>query len=106
MTSGGPHHTASPDCSGGSNQDVPRFICKAVAREFVRVLAAELPNDQELLVAIDRLLAQATGFAREGLSTHILSARFHTNVIVAVDNDPQFDWLLPAVRKRLNDAAC
>lgn len=81
------------------------FISKAVEKGLTRVLAVEVVNNPTLFAEIDRVLEQAVAISRQGLIAHAVGARLDTHVIFVLDQDPQLDWLLPAVRKRLADAA-
>jgi pimeloyl-ACP methyl ester carboxylesterase len=80
-------------------------ICRAGARGLTRVYAADVPKNDALFQEIDQVLEQATTLARQELIAHAVCARFDTHVIVLLDQDPEYDWLLPAVRQRLVDAA-
>jgi predicted esterase len=52
---------------------------------------------------IDRMLQQAKAIGRDGVVSHVKCARFANELIVLLDNDPHYDWLLPAVYRRLSE---
>jgi hypothetical protein len=56
------------------------------------------------LYNIDQVLQQANSLGRQGSFIHAACIRFDRDVALFLDNDPQYDWLLPAVQKRLREA--
>src|SRR5207245_11364812 len=52
----------------------------------------------------DQVLPQARPLGRHGSCIHCTCVRFGREIAILLDNDPQYDWLLAAVRQRLNDA--
>ncbi len=58
----------------------------------------------DLAGLIDDILQQTKSLGHEGDWVHVACARFGSHVIVLVDQDSRFDWILPAVRKRLREA--
>ena len=52
---------------------------------------------------IDRIFAEAKKVAWQGSIHPIECARFENHLIALSDPDPQCDWLLPAINKRLRD---
>jgi hypothetical protein len=53
---------------------------------------------------IDQVLQQANLLGRQGSYVHATCIRFGHEVALFLDNDSQYDWLLPAVQKRLREA--
>jgi hypothetical protein len=53
---------------------------------------------------LDRVLQQANLLGRQGSYVHATCMRFDHEVALFLDNDVQYDWLLPAVQKRLREA--
>jgi len=53
---------------------------------------------------IDQVLQQANLLGRQGSHIHATCIRFDREVALFLDNDTQYDWLLPAVQKRLREA--
>jgi len=51
---------------------------------------------------IDRILRQASGLGRKDGVTHVQCLRLIDEMIILTDNDPNFNWLLPAIYKRLS----
>jgi predicted esterase len=80
-------------------------VCRAGARGLTRVYALDVPKNNALFQDIDHVLDQAAPLVGQGLNAHAVCARFDTHVIVLLDQDPDYDWVLPAVRQRLVDAA-
>lgn len=65
-----------------------------------------LPQSRgRLLSELDRVLEEVRLLGRRGAVVHVQSARFGSELIVLVDEDPEYDWVLPAVRQRIIDAA-
>ena len=52
---------------------------------------------------IDHILQQAKALGREGNFFHVQCTRVGNELIVLVDRDPRYDWMLPAVQKRLRE---
>jgi predicted esterase len=52
---------------------------------------------------IDHILQQAKTLGREGNFLHVQCTRVASQLIVLVDRDPRYDWILPAVQKRLRE---
>ncbi len=52
---------------------------------------------------IDRMLQQVKAIGREGAVSHVKCARFANELIILLDSDPHYDWLLPAVYSRLSE---
>jgi predicted esterase len=50
---------------------------------------------------IDRVLEETRAIGRDGAVSHVKCARLGTELIVLVDPGPRYDWVLPAVRKRV-----
>ncbi len=55
------------------------------------------------LQGIDQLLQQARTLGREGNVHHVQCMRQGNQVLVLVDGDPRYDWVLPAVQQRLRE---
>jgi len=53
---------------------------------------------------IDQVLHQANLLGRQGSYVHATCIRCGHDVALFLDNDAQYDWLLPAVQKRLREA--
>jgi hypothetical protein len=53
---------------------------------------------------VDQVLHQANLLGRQGSFMHASCCRFYRDVVVVLDNDAQYDWLLSAVQKRLREA--
>jgi hypothetical protein len=53
------------------------------------------------LTGIDRVLEEAKSVGRRDMIVHVNCARFGDEVVVLVDSDAQFDWVLPALQGRL-----
>jgi hypothetical protein len=53
---------------------------------------------------VDQVLLQAKLLGRQGSNIHATSVRFDHEVALFLDSDAQYDWLLPAVQKRLREA--
>jgi len=53
---------------------------------------------------IDQVLHQANLLGRQGSDVHATCIRCGHDVALFLDNDAQYDWLLPAVQKRLREA--
>jgi hypothetical protein len=53
---------------------------------------------------VDQVLHQATLLGRQGSCIHATCCRFEREVALFLDNDAQYEWLLPAVQKRLREA--
>jgi hypothetical protein len=77
------------------------------------VLAAYPELDQRTLLiplltnlafdGIDRMFEEAKELAPQDSIPHMECARFGHQIIVLVDPKPQYDWFLPAIKKRLHD---
>jgi predicted esterase len=79
------------------------------------ILAASAPRDSSqrgILVpllanvayaGIDRMLLQARAVGREGAFAHVQGARWGNELVILLDDDPRYDWVLPAVKKRLRE---
>jgi predicted esterase len=83
-----------------------RWIADAVGQGLTRVYALtveERAGDSDRLQAIDLVLQQAKALGRRESIVHATCTRFGHEVVMLVDDDPHFDWLLPAVRKRLRE---
>jgi predicted esterase len=52
---------------------------------------------------VDQILQQAKTFGREGNFLHVQWRRMANQVVVLSDRDPRYDWILPAVKKRLRE---
>lgn len=55
------------------------------------------------LTEVDTMLEKAKEVTREGKYTHIEYARFADDLVVLVDKHYRWDWLVPAVEKRLRE---
>jgi predicted esterase len=66
------------------------------------MLASTLAN--VAYAGVDRMLQQTRIIGRRENLAHVACARFGHRVIVLVDGDPHFEWLLPAEDKRLREA--
>jgi predicted esterase len=55
------------------------------------------------LESIDHILQQAKALGREGNFLHVQCTRVGNELIVLCDRDPRYDWILPAVQKRLRE---
>ncbi len=53
---------------------------------------------------IDQLLHEANLLGRQGSNIHAMCIRFDWDVALFLDCDAQYDWLLPALQKRLREA--
>src|SRR5262249_45498580 len=53
---------------------------------------------------VDQVLLQAKVLGRQGPHVHAMCMRFDHEVALFLDNDAQYEWLLPAVQKRLREA--
>lgn len=56
------------------------------------------------LHSVDQVLLQANLLGRQGSSVHATCVRFDHEVALFLDHDAQYEWLLPAVQKRLREA--
>jgi hypothetical protein len=52
---------------------------------------------------IDRMFQEAKELAPQDSIPRMLCARFGTHLVVLVDPKPQYDWFLPALKKRIHD---
>jgi hypothetical protein len=52
---------------------------------------------------IDHILQQARALGREGNFHHVQSTRVDNQLVVLSDRDPRYDWIVPAVQKRLRE---
>ncbi|HEY7428717.1 MAG TPA: hypothetical protein VH682_31090, partial [Gemmataceae bacterium] len=52
---------------------------------------------------IDHILQQARTLGREGNCLHVQCTRVANQLVVLSDRDPRYDWILPAVQKRLRE---
>ena len=55
------------------------------------------------LTEIDKMLEKAKEVTRGGKYTHIEYARYADDLVVLIDKHPRWDWLIPAVEKRLRE---
>ncbi len=55
------------------------------------------------LEGIDQILQQAKALGREGNFLHVQCLRAGNELIVLADQDPRYEWILPAVKKRLRE---
>lgn len=55
------------------------------------------------LEGIDQILQQAKALGREGHFLHVQCLRVGSQLVVLADQDPRYDWIVPAVRKRLRE---
>jgi dienelactone hydrolase len=53
---------------------------------------------------IDQILQQARTLGREGNFLHVQCTRAANQMVLLLDQDSRYDWLLPAVQKRLREA--
>jgi len=101
--------------------DCDRFLAKVTQRiadlEVVgllqKILSTRPPSSQRKLVApflasivfdgIERMLRQAKAIGRQEGFSHLEYARFEHDLIVLSDPDPRYEWILPAVQKRLRE---
>src|SRR5581483_4880117 len=85
-----------------------------VQRLFRKFLVPDAPQNQEgplgcvaaglAFAGIDSLLHEAKTIGSGDGMVHVEAARFSRHVIILVDRDPSYDWIFPAVNKRLHDA--
>ncbi|MGH7171657.1 MAG: PHB depolymerase family esterase [Gemmataceae bacterium] len=52
---------------------------------------------------IDHIFQQAKVLGREGNFLHVQCTRVGNELVVLADRDPRYDWILPAVQKRLRE---
>ena len=101
--------------------DCDRFLAKITQRiadvEVVgllqKILSTRPPSSQRKLLApflasivfdgIERMLRQAKAIGRQEGFSHLEYARFEHDLIVLSDPDPRYEWILPAVQKRLRE---
>jgi predicted esterase len=55
------------------------------------------------LDGIDAILEQAQALGREGSFLHVRCTRVANHIAVLTDLDPRYEWICPAVQKRLRD---
>jgi predicted esterase len=55
------------------------------------------------LDSIDHILQQAKALGREDNFLHVQCTRVGNELIVLADRDPRYEWILPAVQKRLRE---
>jgi len=55
------------------------------------------------LTEVDSMLEKAKEVTREGKYTHIEYARYADDLVVLIDKHPRWNWLIPAVEKRLRE---
>jgi predicted esterase len=55
------------------------------------------------LQSIDEILQQAKALGRESNFLHAQCLRVGNEMIILVDHDPRYEWILPAVKKRLRE---
>ncbi len=53
---------------------------------------------------IDHILEETKMIGREGTASHVKCARLGNEIVILVDPDPRYDWVLPAVQKRIRGA--
>src|SRR5205823_2795718 len=89
-------------------EKVVAWMAGAMERGLTRVYAVRIEEspalDQTVFAKTDQVLQQARPFGRQGSSVHCSCVRFGPQIAILLDNDPQYDWLLAAVRQRLHDA--
>jgi hypothetical protein len=49
------------------------------------------------------MLQQAAAIGRQGAVSHVKCLRYANELIIVLDNDPRYEWLLPAVYGRLSE---
>jgi len=55
------------------------------------------------LTEVDKMLEKAKEVTRRDTYTHMEYARFADDIVVLIDQHPKWDWLVPAVEKRLRE---
>jgi hypothetical protein len=89
-------------------EKVIAWMAGAMERGLTRVYAIKIAESVALghivFQKTDQVLQQARPLGRQGSCIHCSCVRFEREIAILLDNDPQYDWLLSAVRQRLNDA--
>jgi len=101
--------------------DCDRFLAKVTQRIvdpdavglLQKILSTRPPSSQRKLLApflasivfdgIERMLRQAKALGRQEGFAHLEYARFEHDLIVLSDPDLRYEWILPAVQKRLRE---
>lgn len=73
----------------------------AASRESQALLAPSLANIA--FEKIDHILQQTKALGREENFLHVQCTRVGNELIVLADRDPRYEWILPAVQKRLRE---
>src|SRR5439155_8621081 len=89
-------------------EKVVAWMAGAMERGLTRVYAIKIAErvglGQVVFQKTDQVLQQARPLGRQGSCIHCTCVRFGLEIAILLDHDPQYDWLLSAVRQRLNDA--
>jgi hypothetical protein len=101
---------ADNPCKSDTAQEGADPKCVALLRQVLqaspdpsrRVLLAPLVSAAAFR-GIDQMLEQIRGIGRQRMVCHVESARFGGDMIVMVDADPGFDWVLPTSQRRLSE---
>lgn len=90
--------TSDPEVARLLERLLPATAASAKREALAQVLA---PVAFE---GIDQILERANALGRQRMVTYLAGARFGADLVILLDHDPQHEWLLVTVEKRLRQA--